>query len=243
MSITHREAGFGHADDDNEPSCESKGHTNPEKYGIIYEPLQEKYLEQAIECLVETFSKGEPMTKALGITPAEFRHLAGIFAEKAVKDGLSTVAMDRATGRIVGVCVSEDLMSEPPEGMDKIHAKFYPIMSLLSELDEGYTKSRPHEIGKGEVFHLFMAGVRESYRGQSIATTLIYENLNLAKLKGFSYAIAEATGPVSQHILRDKSGFAEKFAVEYESFAYEGEHVFENMETPSACILVEKRLY
>ncbi len=239
---TRREAGFGHADDDDELSCGSKSHTTPEKYEIGYAPLQEKYMEQAIECMVETFSRDEPMTKALGITPDEFRHLAGIFAEKAVHDGLSTVARDRATDRVVGFCVSEDLISEAPEGIDKIHAKFYPIMALLSELDEIYKKSRPHETGKGEVFHLFMAGVRESYRDQSIATTLIDENLNLAKLKGFSYAIAEATGPVSQHILRDKFGFAERFAVEYKSFAYEGERVFEGVDTPSACILMEKKL-
>ncbi len=61
-------------------------------------------------------------------------------------------------------------------------------------------------------------------------------------MKKFSCVIAEATGSVSQHILRDKLGFKEKFAIEYESFTYKGENVFKNIEGAHSCILVEKQL-
>jgi hypothetical protein len=44
---------------------------------------------------------------------------------------------------------------------------------------------------------------------------LIEENLKLAKMKNFSYAIGEGTGKVVFHITRDKLGFNEKHAIEY----------------------------
>jgi ribosomal protein S18 acetylase RimI-like enzyme len=212
-----------------------------EKSGIIYEVFQVNDIEQTIACIIEAFPRGEPMAKALGITPDEYYFFAKIVCEKAVNDGLSVVAKDKATGQVIGFCISEDLASEPPEGLEKINVKLHPILALLTSLDEEYKKS--HKVEKGQIFHLYMVGVREPYKSQNIATTLLSENLKLAKLKNFSGAITEATGLVSQRIIRDKLGFNEKFAIEYKSFTYKGENVFKNIENSLSCILLEKRFY
>lgn len=198
-------------------------------------------MEQTVDCMVDTF-RDEPMTKALGITKDEFKYLAGIYAKKAAKERLSIVAKDDDDGSVIGFCISEDLISGPPEGIDGTDEKFRPIMDLLSSLDENYNESKPYDMENGDTFHLFMAGVREPYRGTNVASTLIDRSLGLANSRGFSYAVAEATGPVSQHILRDKFGFAEKFSVDYDQFVYGGARVFESIREPRSCILMEKRL-
>lgn len=207
---------------------------------ITYSMLREKDVEQTVDCMVDTF-QDEPMTKALDITKDEFKYLAELYATKAAKERLSIVAKD-GDGSVIGFCISEDLISGPPEGIYGTNEKFRPIIDLLSSLDENYMESKPYDMENGDTFHLFMAGVKEPYRSTNVASALIDRSLGLANSRGFSCAIAEATGPVSQHILRDKFGFAEKFAVEYNSFVYEGERVFEGIETPATCVLMEKKL-
>lgn len=211
-----------------------------EKKRIIYEIFKENDLEQTIACIIDVFPRREPMTKALHITPDEFYSFAKIYCKKAVKDGLSVIAKDRDTGRVIGFMISEDLVSEPQEEIEMISKKFHPIMALLNRLEEEYKKNRM--VDKGEVLHLFMGGVSQHYEGRNITTTLIEENLKLAKMKNFSYAIGEETGKVVFHITRDKLGFNEKNSIQYKSFTYKGEKVFENIETSASCILVEKQL-
>ena len=201
--------------------------------------MRENDIEQTIACIIETFPGNEPMAKALGITPDEYYFFAKIVCEKAVKDGLSIVAKDKKNGKLIGFSISEDLESEPPEELEKINEKLHPIMELLTILDEKYKKF--HTIKKGQIFHLYMVGVTKSFEKQNIATILLEENLKLAKLYNFSGAIVEATGYVSQHIIRDKLGFNEKFAIEYKSFAYNKKNVFKNIDNSNRCILFEKR--
>lgn len=211
-----------------------------EKKRIIYEIFNEDDLEQTIACIVDVFPGREPMTEALHITPDEFYSFAKIYCKKAVKDGLSVVAKDKDTGGVIGFMISEDLASEPPEGIEMVNKKFHPIMALLNRLEEEYIKTRT--VDKGKVLHLFMGGVRQYYEGRNITTTLIEENLKLAKMKNFSYVIGEVTGKVVFHITSDKLGFNEKYSIEYKSFTYRGEKVFKNIETSTRCILVEKQL-
>lgn len=210
-----------------------------EKEGIIYKVLQADDLEQTIKCISEVFPRNEPTTKELGITPFEFYSYAEIYCKKALKEGLSVVAKDKVTGNVIGFCISEDLASEPPEGIEMINPKFHPVMALLNSLDEEYKKS--HKVEKGQILHLVMAGVSQHYEGRNVVTTLTAENLKHAKLKNYSGAVAEATGLVSQHIARDKLGFKEMFEIEYKSFIYGEKHIFKNIENSPSCILLEKQ--
>lgn len=210
-----------------------------EKDGIIYGLLQEKDLEETISCLCEVFPRNEPMTKAAGINSDEFYYFAKIYCEKAVKDELSVIARDKASNKLIGFLISEDLLSEPPEGIEAINVKFYPVLALLDSLDEKYKNSC--KVQKGQILHLFMGGVIEDFKNRNITTRLIEENLKLAERKNFSGAIGEGTGASSLHITCDKLGFNELFAIEYGKFTYKGEHVFKNVENSFQCVLVEKR--
>jgi ribosomal protein S18 acetylase RimI-like enzyme len=180
------------------------------------------------------------MTKAMEITSDEFYRFAEIYCKKAITEELSLVARDKATGNIIGFLISENLASLPPNGIKTINEKFLPIIKLLNGLDENYKQS--FEMNGKNILRLFMTGVREHYEGLNIATMLIENSLKLARLNNYSYVISETTGSVTQHILRDKLGFEEKFAIDYKSFYYNGKHVFNNIENSSYCVLFEKRL-
>jgi len=193
--------------------------------------------EETINLIAEDFSEAEPMTKSQGITAEEFHYFAEIYCTKAIMDGLSIIARDK--GKVIGFMISEDLESDPLEGIENINKKFNPTMALLNKLDEEYVKSYK-KVGD-KIFHLFMGGVDKQHEKRHIVTTLLNESLNIAKLNNFTVAIAEATGLATQHILRDKLGFIERIVIEYKKFLYEGRYPF-NIEEPVSCILMEKRL-
>lgn len=212
-----------------------------EKKEIICKMLAIKDLEETIACIVDVFPRDEPMTKAVEITSDEFYPFAEIYCKKAIRERLSLIARDKATGNVIGFLISENLASEPPNGIETINEKFLPIIKLLDGLDENYIETL--ELNERNILRLFMVGVNKHYEGLNLATTLIEENIKLARLKDYSRAIGEATSSVTQHILRDKLGFNEKFTIEYKSYTYKGKHVFKNVKNTSHCVLFEKRFY
>jgi len=207
---------------------------------IFYKALQADELEQTISCLATIFCESEPMSKALKISNNEMRELSELSCKKALAKGLSMVAKDSKTGDVVSFSLADDFMEWPPEGSERTNEKIDFLLALVNDLDEEYKKTR--KIRAGELFHLSFLGSSCHYQQKKIATTLIEKHLQLAKMKGFSTAVAEVTGPISQHILIDKFGFTEKVKIDYKSYVYHGVHIFESIEEVSSCILVEKRL-
>ncbi len=209
---------------------------------ITYEVLKEKDLENTILCISEVFSSSEPLTLALGITREEFYRFAEKVCIQAIKDGLSHIAKDVINDQVIGFRISEDLIQEHSEKVNSNFndlLNFYPIIDLITQLENQYMSSK--NIQKGEIIHLVMVGVRESYRNQNISKNLILANLQFAKEKKFKLAICETTGLISQHNAR-KLGFKEVLKILYKDYTYEGVKVFEHITPHTSCILMEKNL-
>ncbi|MEW5802357.1 MAG: hypothetical protein AB1847_09670 [bacterium] len=211
----------------------------PEGGEITCELFKANDREQVISCLASTFSESEPMTKTLKIAPSELLGLAELICNEAISKGVSLVAKDNRTGRIAAFSLAGDFTDWPPQGIERVNAKVFPILALVSDLDEEYKKNR--KIMPGEIFHLSFLGSCGHYKKRKIATTIVRKHLQLAQVKGFTCAVAEVTGPASQHILIDKFGFVEKCRIDYKSYLYCGVRVFENIKDVSSCFLVEKR--
>jgi hypothetical protein len=71
------------------------------KDGFVYDILREEDMNGAIDCIIQTFVNGEPMTKAMEITKQEFQYFAEIFCIKAVQDGVSIVVKDEKSNKVV----------------------------------------------------------------------------------------------------------------------------------------------
>ena len=211
------------------------------KNGITYELLKEKYLEQTINCLVDAFTSAEPMARAIKITPREFYPFAEIICKKAVRDGLSHIAKDSTTSQIIGAIISEDLSTElSEENFKNFSEKFGAVFQLLRELHEQYEIKK--KLVTGKLFHIFLLGVKKQdrkYRSGKIAVNLIEKNLNLANQKGFSGAIAECTGNISQNFAR-KWGGEHRCSIDYQTYEYKGIKVFKGIKEHRSCILMEK---
>lgn len=207
--------------------------------GISYQILAEENLASSIECISRTFQSGEPMTKALGITLEEFKYFAKILLRKAVNDQLSLVATDNITGQVVGILIGEDFVTEALEGIETVSPKFLPIFELLGGLDEAYKEKSL--VKSGQLYHIFMVGVYKEYAGLSVQLTNKVEIM--ARKKGYTSAIAEATSAISQKIYTKRLGFKEVEEippVRYAEFQHEGKSVFANITECDSCRLIIK---
>ncbi|MGM3306937.1 GNAT family N-acetyltransferase [Anabaena sp. WFMT] len=177
------------------------------------------------------------MAKALKISFDEFYRFAVPVCQKAADEEISLIAKDQKTGEVVGFIISEDLMKVYSDSLKGIDNKFEPVFSLLSELEENYRQC--HLFKAGQILHILMLGVQEKYTKRHIATTLVRENLNLAKHHNFEIAIADATGVASGHIFQNL-GFTEEFAIEYKSYKFKDKHIFSSIENPPNCLLMSR---
>ncbi|MEI3649193.1 MAG: GNAT family N-acetyltransferase [Dolichospermum lemmermannii FEM_B0920] len=177
------------------------------------------------------------MAKALKISFDEFYRFAVPVCQKAADEEISLIAKDQKTGEVVGFIISEDLMKVYSDSLEGIDHKFESVFSLLSELEFSYRKC--HLVKAGQILHILMLGVQKKYSKRHIATTLVRENLNLAKHHKFEIAIAETTSVGSQQIFQN-FGFTEEFAIEYKSYKFKGKHIFSSIENPPNCLLMSR---
>jgi ribosomal protein S18 acetylase RimI-like enzyme len=205
-----------------------------EKHAVKFRIIQSGDFEQTVDLCSQLFANNDPITRSLKINYQDFRRLAEPYCIKAIEDRLSIVATD-FNGQIVGFVISQHLMTQPPYIKD-ISDKFEPIQALLYELRYNYYISQ-YYFKLFQTLHIFLLGVKDEYKNQKIATTLIKENLKLAKLNNFSLAISEATGFASQHIFR-KLGFKEEVTFLYDSYIFRGQKIFSSIKESASCKLM-----
>lgn len=192
----------------------------------------------AVDCVLDTFTNGEPMVNTLKITNDEFKYFAEIYINKAIKDQLSVVAKDG--NKVIGAVVSEDLLTEPPTGIEKVSENMIPIFEILTKLDEYYIEQKKPE--KGQVLHMFMGSVYKKYAGNNIVSKLVKLTENIAREKHFKQIVVEATGDISRHIFDRNEKFVEVSKIDYKTFEFNGKNIFYDIKGGSACVLFEKSL-
>ena len=71
----------------------------------------------------------------LNSSPKKLEKIAALFGSKSAKEGLSYVALDEASGEIVGAVLAHDFGRPPPDGIDKVDLDSEPVIMLIDELE------------------------------------------------------------------------------------------------------------
>ncbi len=205
------------------------------EYGV-YVPSD---AEAMAKLLGEVFSRRDPPAVAAKLTASEFEAFVQLLCPKAALDGLTIVARLAGTRELVGVLLTEDSTSVPPDGMNRLSAKFDPIFDLLGQLDTEYRAGRSSP--PGESLHLFLLGVSDRVAGRGVAQQLVKACLKHGASRGYRMAVTEATNKVSQHIFR-KLGFVARVERCYEAHNFNGLQVFKSIAEHGGPILMDKSL-
>jgi ribosomal protein S18 acetylase RimI-like enzyme len=189
--------------------------------------------------LAEVFTRHDPPAVASGLSVSEFDAFVHLLCPQVASDNLTIVARLAGSGELVGALLREDWASTPPEGMDRLSAKFNPIFDILGQLEAEYRGNR--KMLAGESLHLFLLGVSDRVAGRGVAQRLVAACLEHGKRGGYRVAVTEATNMTSQHVFR-KHGFVDRVKRSYAAYRFHGQHIFASIAQHGGPILMDKSL-
>ncbi|KYC38611.1 hypothetical protein WA1_36125 [Scytonema hofmannii PCC 7110] len=203
-------------------------------------PFEKQYLEQTVALVSESFTSREPLGVSLGLQKEEFNIFSEQLCRNCLCESLSFVAFHRLSGNVIGFCLSEDFASSLAEEFE-IPEFLNPIFALLNSLEQMYIKSYG-EVKVGEIVHIFMSGTSFDVDGAAIALALENKILEVAASLNYKRAVTTCTHSVTKYIAQELE-YQRRYAVQYESFEFEGKRVFSNVPAPhKEAVLFEKVL-
>lgn len=199
-------------------------------------PADTDYRE-TVDLLTETFCQGDPIETALHITPGEFRVMLELELEPIWRNGLSMLARDVPSGRLLGALVAMDALAESVDSRGKITPKFEPIGEIARDFHDFYVSTRNPQ--PGSCLYLFVIGVHSDAAGQGLGQKLIGEALRNARKKGYRSAFALTTNLASMNAFR-KHQFSAIKTIDYQSYLYRGCPVFASITEHPGLSLMER---
>lgn len=213
-----------------------------EEKGFIFRLMTHADIEAAAKVFTESFQR-EVMVAYLGITFEEFFPFAVAFCTQAVESKFGIVAEDLATGKVAGIAVMQDLITEEVEDEEfsAMIRPLEPIFGLLDDMLLKYIDARQVFIS-GEAAIIYIIGVDADFKRTKIGSTLTDTSLELINNYGYKTVIGEATSYASQEMVR-KYGFEDMFEIKYREFEMDGIRPFANLtEEHPVCKLMIKEL-
>ena len=181
--------------------------------------LTTEYFDEALEVLLDTFIKSDPLGLALGVTRADLSHLYPREQMLSLlQHELSMVAVtSEATNKVVGACFMDgkfpsDVGSGSPKWMA---GPWNALVDRLVDMSEfqGFT---PNQFVRG-----LGIAVAEEWAGNGIARALTIDIARLAKKRGYKFALSIFTNKYTTKIALDL-GFELKAFQKYHEFEYNG---------------------
>ena len=210
-----------------------------EREGLIYAPLHAGDLDAVAEMVASSFTDGSELgALALGVTAEDFKRFLNCLLPKFLRDGLSIVARDTQTGEICGAQLNDEMGMDLPVDPSRFDWAG-PLLALAGELYRKYLEQGPVQMR--ECLHLFIIAVAGSARGKGISHQLLDLSLEIARARGYRRAVVEASGLVSQHLLR-KGGFTPRVEIPYATFEYQGTRPFRHTGRHPSIMLMDRDL-
>lgn len=210
-----------------------------EQDGVMYTDLEIGDTDPVSHVVGQVFTDGsEPVTRALRVSSQEFARFVQGLCPRFHREGLSIVARDARTGHIIGAQLNDDMGTGSLEE-SSLPAWAGPAVALLDELDRRYLGDKPAEPNR--YAHFFIGAVLPEYRKKRVATQLLRLSLERAWAAGYEKATVEATGLVSQHVMR-KAGFVPRVEIPYATFVYEGSLPFQGITDHPSILFMDKDL-
>lgn len=200
--------------------------------------LQEEHVKSAVELFTKSFCDSEPITKHLNIRYQDYEPFAREVILKAIKEGLSKVAINRQN-RVIACAIAED-MADPFVPHAAHYPKLKPVFALLGDLSRPFIAGRKFVPGK--IAHVWIAAVDNAYRGLGLSTEIDIACVEGAARKGFDFAYAEFTNPLSEKVTSQFKLLQLLNKIQYDDFVWEdGSMPFKGLQGAAASYLATIR--
>lgn len=204
------------------------------KTDYTIKPLGREHMQSASDLFIKTFCDLEPVTKHLGIQYHEYEPFALAVIQKAVKDGLSVVAVDK-NNRVIACTIAEDII-DPFKPNIAHYPKMKPIFALIEKLSESFFKDKKFK--KGKITHTWIAMVDKGYQGKGFSTEVDLACTNLAARKGYDFTYAEFTNDISEKIIHHYQVNKKIHEIAYDDFTFQGQNPFKGVKGGAATYIL-----
>lgn len=190
----------------------SMSQTHTTDYKII--DLNDEYVTPTIKLFARSFIASEPMTRQLGIAYPDYEPFAREVVLKALKDGLSKIALDDKNN-VIACCLVED-MAEPFVPKLTHYPQLKPVFSLLDQLSKPFFQNKAFI--KGKIVHAIITAVEAEHRGKKLSIIINKAASDFAARKGYDFAYVDATNERSQKNVAEYNLFKLINHIEYKDF-------------------------
>ncbi|XP_006812766.1 arylalkylamine N-acetyltransferase 1-like [Saccoglossus kowalevskii] len=210
--------------------------------GIQFRTMEACDIDGVTDIISKAFTQREPLTTCLGIPREKDFFETRAVCQLAARDGVSVVAVDTTSNKIIGVA-SSIIVNSNPEPLDiptEVLKMYEPIYALIDKMQKVFHDSPTYKNNPGsKVISAMKLGVHPKYTGRGIGTKLRQATTDLAQSRGYHFVTAVATAPESQRIYQ-KLGFQQLYDLKYCDFEMKGNRPFAQLGTLSAELYYKK---
>jgi len=189
--------------------------------GITYRIMTPADAEATLPMVAQAFKDGEPTTGAGGATLKDFEVFCEMYVPPMAEAGLSVLAVDTATGNILGAHLNEDYSTPDPPELEAYLAaadgNWEPTFTMIMELEEKFNSDWgiPEVKPAGKWLHMWLLAVGPESKGKGIGSKLVCLTVEMAKGKGYLCAFGECTGGASTHLMTKYTGASVDMFIDY----------------------------
>ncbi len=203
---------------------------------FIIRALNADDIDQCFALATQVFVEGSTLHRALNIGLNEYRDYLWPSFQTMVRDGLSVVATDRISHRVLGCLI---VTRFDPSGSSDIpkNEKFAPLQALTSELVRRYRAKR--ELTAGDAVLVDMGAVAPEATGMGVYKAMRFRANQIAQDCGFRFILGELSSAATQQVVLDQMGHRNMAEVSFAAFEHAGTHPFSSITSPSRIVLSE----
>ncbi len=190
--------------------------------------------KSAIDLFTKSFCDSEPITKHLNIKYEDYEDFARDVVHKAVKEGMSVVAIN-SRNHVIACVIAEDL-AKPFEPTLSKYPKLKPIYSLLAQLSAPFLSDKKFIPGK--IAHIWIAIVNPEYRGKGMSTAIGMACATICMRKGYEFAYTEFTNELSEKILHHYKVYELCNTIDYNTFTFEDKKPFQGLNGKASAYII-----
>lgn len=198
---------------------------NKTKTEYSFVTLKAEHEKAAIDLFIRSFCDSEPITKHLNVEYSEYEPFVVEVVQKAIKEGLSKVALDK-DNHVIAVAIAEDMAAPFMPNFNR-YPKLKPVFAILDTLSHPFTAGK--KFIKGKILHVWIAAVDENYRGLGLSTEIDMVCCQSGALQGFEFAYAEFTNEISEKVTKQFKVLHLCNKILYNDFRYNGQTPFKGL--------------
>ncbi|MBH1932539.1 hypothetical protein [Serratia rubidaea] len=202
---------------------------------FVYQLLETRHEEAAIDVLCSVFSAQEPLAKALATQPDELRPFVSDLVRHATEGGLSWVAIEEKSARLAGVRILTDTHRDFIPA-DYPSSKVKTIFSFLHSLYDDESESMMTAAAP-PLLHCWMVAVLPAFQRQGVLRNLYRTGGEWATRCGFIYGIEEVTNRHNLAFLNNETDVTVLKSLDYADYKFHGAYPFRNAEESQYCAL------